>query len=93
MRDIKGDYQRAYVEEYESYRRAGRPDDAKRIAGILRDHYGHDVNGEADDEPETAKSPDTPERADKEQPPENTAEPKPTRPAAKRTTAKKPAGE
>lgn len=93
MRDIKGDYQRAYLEEYESYRRAGRSDDAKHIAGILRDHYGHEVEGDANSEPkkpETSEKPDTPERADKERMPEDTAKPKPAqRTTAKRTPAKK----
>lgn len=85
MRDIKGDYKRAYLEEYEAYRRAGRPDDAERIAGILRDHYGHDVTGGKD--AKKAAEPATPERTDAERPPENAT---PTKPAP-RTAARKPA--
>lgn len=90
MRDIKADYRRAYVEEYESYQRAGRGEDAERVAAILREQYGHEVAPGAKPKP----AQDAPERADKERPAENTAEPKPAqRTAAKRTPAKKPAGE
>lgn len=85
MRDVHGDYKRAYLEEYEAYRRVGRDEEAERIAGILRDHYGHDVDDAGDGGVVAA-----PERADAARPPENTAEPKPA-PAARKTAAKKPA--
>jgi hypothetical protein len=86
MRDIKGDYQRAYQEEYESYRRDGRAEDAKRVAAILRDHYGHKVDDDAAGEGE-----DAPEHTAAEKPTETATPQKPAR--AKRAPAKKPAGE
>lgn len=67
MRDIEADYRRAYTEEYEGYRRAGLHERAARIATILRDAYGVEVD----------RAPDrAPERADS-RPPENAAEPQP----------------
>lgn len=95
MRDIKADYQRALIEEYEGYRRAGRDADAEQVAGVLRDRYGHDVtNGkDAKKAAEKPEKSDTPERTDAERPPEDAAPAKPARAAAKRTSAKKPAGE
>lgn len=84
MRDIEGDYKRAYLEEYESYRRAGRPEDAERIAGILRDHYDHEV----DDDKAKAE----PERADAEKPPENATPARPARQPRKPAANKPPAG-
>lgn len=76
MRDTRGDYQRAYLEEYEAYRRAGRDEDADVVAAILRDHFGVDVT--------TATPAPAPETATAEKPPETTAAPKP---AARRTRA------
>jgi hypothetical protein len=77
VRDIKADYKRALVEEYEAYRRSGRTSDAEQVAAMLRDHYGHEVEVDA------------PERADAERPPEDTAKPKPAR-TTKRPAARKP---
>lgn len=61
MRDTKDDYRRALVEEYEAYQRAGRTDDAKHVAEVLRDEYDHEVDDGA------------PEHTAKERPPEDTA--------------------
>jgi len=43
MRDIEGDYKRAYINEYEAALRAGHTAAAESVARILRDHYGHEV--------------------------------------------------
>lgn len=75
MRDIHGDYRRAYIEEYEAYQRVGRTEDAEHIAGILRDQYDHDVTQQ---EPEL-------ERADHKAP-EATV---PDRPAARKQPARR----
>ncbi len=64
MRDEHADYLAAYRTSYESCVQAGRTEDADRIARILRDEYGFEV--------------DAPERTD-DKAPENTAEPKPAR--------------
>jgi len=55
MRDIKGDYRRAYLERYRACLGAGRVEDAKRIAGILRDHYECDVTSEEAEAAPTAE--------------------------------------
>jgi hypothetical protein len=85
MRDIKGDYKRAYLEEYEGYRRAGYDDAAERVAKILREDYEHEVAPKAKAKPEQ----DAPERTDAERPPENATPAKPVRTTAKRAPAKK----
>jgi hypothetical protein len=86
VRDIQGDYRRAYLDEYEGYRRTGRDEDAEQVASILREQYGHEVAPKAKAKPEQ----DAPERTDAERPPENATPAKPAaRTAAKRTPAKK----
>lgn len=79
MRDTRADYRRAYLEEHEAYRRAGRDADADAVAAILRDHFDTEVATSA---PELV----APEQAAAEALPENTAAPKP---AARRPRAKK----
>lgn len=63
MRDIKADYKAAYIAEYDGYVRAGRKDDARIVAGILREQFGHDVDAK-----ETAKAAPKPENAAKPRP-------------------------
>lgn len=70
-RDIDADYKAAYIHEYEAYRRAGRSGEAERVAKILREQYGHEVD------PKPSKKV-APERADTKAP-ENAAAPKPSR--------------
>lgn len=48
MRDITGDYRRAYIAEYEALRAVGRDAQADAVAAILRDHYGYEVAGAAE---------------------------------------------
>lgn len=43
-RDIEGDYKRAYVDEHAALVRAGRAESAERVAGILRDEFGYDID-------------------------------------------------
>lgn len=75
-RDIEGDYRRAYIAEYESYKRAGRHEEAKHIASILRTQFGHEVESKPRREEAVRQS--APERADQKAP-EDTAEPRPRR--------------
>ncbi|ATL65137.1 hypothetical protein [Nocardia terpenica] len=42
-RDIEADYRRAYIEQYQRARAAGRGSEADRIAVVLRDRFGHSV--------------------------------------------------
>lgn len=88
MRDIDAAYKDALVEEYESYMRAGRGEEAEHVAHELRDRYGVDV---APGPVETLV-----ERAD-QKPPEAAVPPAPNprsepgivRSPAKKTAAKK----
>ncbi|KZM68350.1 hypothetical protein [Nocardia terpenica] len=41
-RDIEADYRRAYLEQYQRARTAGRTAEADRIAAVLRARFGHD---------------------------------------------------
>lgn len=68
MRDIHADYLAAYLTTYESCVYAERMEDASRIADILRDEFGHDVEPSGKD--------NGLEKTD-EKPPENAAAPKP----------------
>lgn len=64
IRDVEGDYRAAYLEEYESYKRVGRDDEAEAVAKILRDDYDHDPTGKK----RAAKKASAPERADQKAP-------------------------
>ena len=78
-RNTKDDYKAAYLAEYESYKAAGRTGDAKTVAGILRDSYGHDVDGGGKSEraEKTTRPSGKLETAAKPAPPENAAAEKP----------------
>lgn len=83
MRDVDAAYKAALVDEYASYRRAGRTADASQVAAVLRDQYGVEVEPvkeSAKQEPAKDKAVETaaPERVD-EKPPEATVDPKPRR--------------
>lgn len=78
-RDIEGDYRRAYIEEYEGYRRGGRDEEAEHIAELLRAHYGHEVEPQDDDGQDDDEEPGL-ETSAADAPPENTAAPRPRRP-------------
>lgn len=82
MRDIKAAYEEALVEEYDSYVRAGRSEDAKEVARVLKEQYGHDVAKRDSDGDDKGKKPEPKpelERADVEKPPEAAVDPKPRR--------------
>lgn len=92
-RDIKAVYRDAMVTEYESYKTAGREEDAAHVAAALKDRFDYDVDGSSGPvekkEPEKELAvPDVPERADAKLP-ETAAEPKPAQ-AAKKTAAPRP---
>lgn len=74
VRDVEASYREAHLDEYRSYMAAGRLEDAKYVASVLKSQYGVDVDGG-----EKPEEPAAPERADVERPPETTAEPKPRR--------------
>ena len=78
-RNTKDAYKAAYLAEYEGYVRAGRDGDAKVVAGILRDSYGHDVDGGGKSEraEKTTRPSGKLETAAKPAPPENAAAEKP----------------
>ncbi len=44
LRDIAADYKAAHIEQYAALTAAGRDDEADRVAAILREQYGHDVD-------------------------------------------------
>ena len=80
MSSIDDRYKQALIEEHDGYVRSGRTDDAKGVAKVLKDQYGHDVAKQDDGEEEKPKLASTlPESANAEKPAENTAEPKPRR--------------
>jgi hypothetical protein len=87
-------YRRALVEEYESYVRADRTEEAEHVAGVLREQYGYDVDEQArPKEPvqQTEAEPRLPEAAVAPKPEPPTAEAKPSgakKAAAKRVPAK-----
>ncbi|WAZ20171.1 FkbM family methyltransferase [Streptomyces cinnabarinus] len=96
-RDIEADYRNAYIDEYEAYRTAGRDEEADRVAHILRDQYGHDVDA-ADvaaepDSPVERPEANAPETTAVAPPPEAAVEPKPAakKAVARKTAANKPA--
>lgn len=97
LRDIEADYRNAYIDEYEGYKAAGRDNDAQRVAAILNDRYGHDVDAQdAPEEPAHAPEPGTQETAAAAPPPEAAVEQKPTAKKtapARKATAKKPPAE
>jgi FkbM family methyltransferase len=71
VRDVKAAYREAHLDEYRSYMAAGRLEDARYVASVLKSQYGVDVDG--------GEKPAAPERADVEKPPEAAVEPKPRR--------------
>jgi hypothetical protein len=79
VRDIKGDYIRAYLAEYHSYKAAGLEKRAEDVARALRD-LGHEVQPAR----ERAVSPPPVERAVEA----DVAPPKPPRAPVKRTRTK-----
>lgn len=73
LRDTDADYKAAMEEEYESYLRAGRADEAEHVADTLK-ALGHEVKSKR----RTAKRASAPERADQKAP-EEAVPPKPVR--------------
>lgn len=45
-RDIRGDYKAALLYELESYKRAGRDDDATAVEDVLREQFDHEPEEE-----------------------------------------------
>ena len=89
MSSVDERYKQALIEEHDSYVRSGRTDDAKGVAKVLKDQYGHDVSKQDDaseDKPKLAST--LPENAAAEKPAEDTAEPK-----SRRTPRAKPQSE
>lgn len=78
MRDIEAAYKDALIEEHASYVRASRTAEAEEVAQVLRDRYGHDVDGEGGNEKSEKETP-APEKAEAEKPPEAAVDPKPRR--------------
>ncbi|WP_069164906.1 hypothetical protein [Nocardia altamirensis] len=62
-RDVEADYRRAYLEQYQRARRAGRTDEADHLAVLLRTRFGHNV------EPDVPPRPDTDTDTDTQDPP------------------------
>lgn len=93
IRDTQGAYRAALVEEYESYKRAGRRSEAAHVARVLREQYGHDVEPAPEPEaPVERPEPEVKETAAAAPPPEAAVEPKPAvkkAAPARRPTAKK----
>lgn len=90
MRDIEADYQAAYLADYENYVRDGRTEDAARVAQILKDRFGYNVDqGEGQEQGDGGQEPTVPETTAAARPPEAAVEPKP--PAKKTTPRKAPA--
>jgi len=79
MSSIDDRYKQALIEEHYGYVRSGRTDDAKGVAKVLKDQYGHDVSKQDDGEDKPKLASTLPESADAEKAPENTADPKPRR--------------
>lgn len=89
-RDIRKDYERAYVERHEALVRGGQTEEAEKVAGILKEHYGVDVEktNEAPDTDESGDSGPGLENASDTSTPENTAARTST--PAKKAAASKP---
>lgn len=63
-RDIQADYKAAMIEEYEAYVRAGRAEDAKHVASVLKYTFDYEPAGEPDKKIEKKVEPAPPvERA------------------------------
>jgi hypothetical protein len=82
MSSIDDRYKAALIEEHDGYVRSGRAGDAKGVAKVLKDQYGHDIAKQdeddgGEDKPKLAST--LPESTAAEKAPENTAEPKPRR--------------
>lgn len=98
MNAIDNRYKRALIDEYESYTRAKRTEDAAQVADVLREQYGHDVEKQAEPEekvqepaPRTTAEPRPPEAAVASKPEPASVEEKPT--AAKKAAAKRTASQ
>jgi hypothetical protein len=93
LRDVDADYKAAYVDEYRSYKQAGRHEDAARVAAILRDRYGVDVDAAEAEAPVQRPEPGEAETTAAAPPPEAAVEPKPAaqKAPARKTAAKKTA--
>lgn len=80
MRDIEAAYKDALIEEHAGYVRANRTAEAEQVAQVLRDRYGHDIDGGGGDERlKKAESAQAPEKAQAEKAPEAAVDPKPRR--------------
>ena len=80
MSSVDDRYKQALIEEHDSYVRSGRAEDAKGVAKVLKEQYGHDVSKEDEASEDKSKLASTlPENAVAEKPPEAAVEPKPRR--------------
>jgi len=84
LRDENADYQAAMMDEYDSYVRGGRIEDAEHVAAVLNDRYGQGVDVKA--KRRAAKRASAPERADQKAP-EEAVPSKPSHTEAQATTA------
>lgn len=89
-RDIRKDYERAYVARHAALVTGGNTEEAEKVAAILKDHYGVDVakTNESADAVETGDSGANLENASDKTPNEDTSARTTT--VAKKTTAAKP---
>jgi|SRR5215470_569477 len=76
VRDVQAAYRDAHLEEYHGYVAAGRLEEARYVAAVLKSDYGVDVDAKAE---KPKAEPAALERADEEKPPEAAVEPKPRR--------------
>ncbi|MEH0442451.1 MULTISPECIES: hypothetical protein [unclassified Streptomyces] len=96
-RNIKNAYRAALIDEYESYRRAGRKAEADHVARVLLAEHGHDVRGDGKTEKEAAVESSPPENTASTAPKETAVEGKPdtarqdSAPARKAAAAKRTA--
>ena len=89
MSSVDDRYKKALIEEHDSYVRSGRTDDAKGVAKVLKDQYGHDVSKQEEDGGDKPKLASTlPENTAAEKADEDTAEPR-----SRRTPRAKAQGE
>jgi hypothetical protein len=88
---IDNRYKQALIDEYESYSRAKRTEDAAHVAEVLREQYGYDVEKHAEPAPRTTAEPRPPEAAVAAKPEPASMEEKPT--AAKKAVAKRAASQ
>ncbi len=79
-RDEAADYKAALLDEYDSYTRAGRTEEAALVAAVLRKRHGHGHEAEGRPAEETVVESPPLERADIEPAPETAVPRKPGRP-------------